>query len=162
MAKRYTIYDSNTQTVIATGRPWPTKDGISEPPGLEAGVKILEEIREDRPSYDEWTQKVERAAIVYTDTTATQGWNVVQLTAEEIADRTPAHYETEGGIKMGVEDKDQNAFSNLLTLLNESGAAEDSMIVIKDIYRNSHGMTVAQYRSAAVAYGLYCFTLFNS
>ena len=71
-------------------------------------------------------------------------------------------YETDGGIKMGVEDKDQNAFSNLLTLLNESGAAEASMIVIKDIYRNSHGMTVAQYRATAVAYGLYCFTLFNS
>lgn len=160
--KRYTIYDSNTQTVIATGRPWPTKDGTSQPPGLDAGVKILEEIIEDRPSYDEWTQKLEKAAIVYTDTTAIQGWDVVQLTAEEIANRTPAHYVTDGGIKMGVEDSDQNAFSNLLTLLNESGAAEDSMIVIKDIYRNSHGMTVAQYRATAVAYGLYCFTLFNS
>ena len=162
MANKFTIYDINTQTVIATGRPWPTKDESIMPPGLEDGVALLLEVREDRPDYDQWTQKLEKAAIVYTDTTATQGWTVVQLTDDEIEARTPAHYEATGGIKMGVEDKDQNAFSNLLTLLNESGAAEDSMIVIKDIYRASHGVTVAQYRAIAVAYGLHCFTLFNS
>ena len=88
MAKRYTTYDANTQTVIATGRPWPTADGVSQPPGLEPGVYILEEIKVANPPYDSATEKLGSYGEPVYDTvagTATRTREIIALTAEELA-----------------------------------------------------------------------------
>ena len=161
---RYTYYNTATQTVIATGRPWPTADGVSTPPELDADVAILEEVRADKPAFDQWTEKLEKDAIVYDAQagTATQGWSVVALTQAEIDARTPEHYETDGGIKMATDLQSQAAFSNMMTLLNEAGMADGDMVAIKDCFGVSHPLTVTQFRADAVAYGLWCYNAFHA
>ena len=159
----YTTYDSNTQTVIAERRPWPHVDGVTVPT-LPAGVFLLEEVTEARPTIDSMTHKHVEDAINYDtiNNTATRSWSSVALTAEEIAERTPEHYETSTGIKMATDLQSQAAFSNMMTLLNEAGMADTEMVMIKDCFGTSHGMTLADFRTHAVAYGLHCYTLFHS
>ena len=74
----------------------------------------------------------------------------------------PAHYETTTGIKMATDLQSQAAFSNMMTLLNEAGMADTDPVAIKDCFGVSHGMTVADFRTHAVAYGLHCYTQFHS
>jgi len=159
----YTTYDSNTQTVIAERRPWPHVDGVTVPT-LPAGVFLLEEITEARPTIDSMTHKLVEDAVNYDiiNGTATRSWSSVALTAEEITERTPAHYETSTGIKMATDLQSQAAFSNMMTLLNEAGMADTEMVMIKDCFGTSHGMTLAEFRTQAVAYGLHCYTIFHS
>ena len=159
----YTTYESNTQTVIAERRPWPHVDGVTVPT-LPAGVFLLEEITEAKPTIDSMTHKLVEDAVNYDiiNKTATRSWSSVALTAEEIAERTPAHYETSTGIKMATDLQSQAAFSNMMTLLNEAGMADTEMVMIKDCFGTSHGMTLAEFRTQAVAYGLHCYTIFHS
>jgi len=167
---RFTVYDTTTSAPLNDGRgrpmtnnKWGSADLDQMVPNLADNIKWLINTKQDRPDHDEWTEKVDKA-IVYdvANEEARTEFTVVALTQEEIDATTPAHYETTGGVKMGVEDRDQNAFANLLTLLNESGAPDTDMIAIKDIYGASHGMTLADFRTTVVAYGLYCYAQFQS
>jgi hypothetical protein len=164
MAKRYTVYNTDTNTVEATGRPYPVADGVSEPVGMPINLVLLEEIRVDRPAYDSATHKLVEDAIAYDTTakTATRSWSAVALTQAEIDERTPEHYETSTGIKMAIDVQSQAAFSNMMILLNEAGMADTDPVAIKDCFGVSHGMTVAEFRTQAVAYGLHCYTIFHS
>ena len=164
MANRYTVYNTETSTVEAKGRPWPTADGVSDPVGMPANLVLLLEVTEAKPTIDSMTHKLVEDAVNY-DTinkTATRSWSAVALTAEEITERTPAHYETSTGIKMATDLQSQAAFSNMMTLLNEAGMADTEMVMIKDCFGTSHGMTLADFRTHAVAYGLHCYTIFHS
>jgi hypothetical protein len=164
MANRYTVYNTDTSTAEATGRPWPTADGVSDPVGMPANLVLLLEVTEARPTIDSMTHKLVEDAINYDiiNGTATRSWSSVALSAEEIADRTPAHYETSTGIKMATDLQSQAAFSNMMTLLNEAGMADTEMVMIKDCFGASHGMTLADFRTHAVAFGLHCYSQFHS
>jgi hypothetical protein len=164
MANRYTVYNENTQTVIATGRPWPTKDENIQPPGMEDGVHLLLEVTEAKPTIDNMTHKLVEDAVTYDipNAQAIRSWSAVALTQAEIDERTPAHYETSTGIKMATDLQSQAAFSNMMTLLNEAGMADSEMVMIKDCFGASHAMTLADFRTQAVAYGLHCYTIFHS
>jgi len=74
----------------------------------------------------------------------------------------PEHYETTTGIKMATDLQSQAAFSNMMTLLNEAGMAADEMVMVKDCFGASHAMTLADFRTQAVAYGLHCYQAFHS
>ena len=163
MANRYTVYNTDTSTAEATGRPWPTADGVSEPVGMPANLVLLLEVTEARPTIDNMTHKLVEDAINYNTTakTATRSWSAVALTQAELDERTPAHVEI-NGIKMATDLQSQAAFSNMMTLLNEAGMADTEMVMIKDCFGASHAMTLADFRTQAVAYGLYCYTLFHS
>jgi hypothetical protein len=164
MAKRYTLYNTDTNTIEATGRPWPTADGVSEPVGMPINLVLLEEIKADRPAYDSAAEKLVENAIAYDTTakTATRSWSAVALTQAELDERIPEHYETSTGIKMAIDLQSQAAFSNMMILLNEAGMADTDPVAIKDCFGVSHGMTVAEFRTQAVAYGLHCYTIFHS
>ena len=160
---RYTYYNTATQTVIATGRPWPTKDGVSDPPELPADVVLLEEITAARPAYDSATEKLVENAIAY-DTvakTATRSWSVVALTQAEIDERTPAHVVI-NGIKWKTDEVSQAAFSSMTLLIDKAGMADTDNVQIKDALGATHTMTVAQFKSDCVTFGLHCYTLFHS
>jgi hypothetical protein len=164
MANRYTVYNTDTSTAEATGKPWPTADGVSDPVGMPANLILLLEVTEAKPTYDSMTHKLVKDAINY-DTinkTATTSWSVVALTQAEIDERTPEHYETAGGIKMATDLQSQAAFSNMMILLNEAGMADGDMVMIKDCFGASHAMTLADFRTQAVAYGLHCYQAFHS
>ena len=160
---RYTYYNTATQTVIATGRPWATADGVSEPPELPADVVLLEEIKAARPAYDSATEKLVENAISY-DTvakTATRSWSVVALTQAEIDERTPAHVVI-NGIKWKTDEVSQAAFSSMTLLIDKAGMPDTDMVMIKDALGQQHAMTVAQFKADAITYGLHCYTLFHS
>jgi len=159
--KRYTIYH-DTDGVIATGRPYPTDEG-AEIPGLDPAISLLEEVTEAKPTIDSMTHKLVEDAINY-DTinkTATRSWSSVALTAEEIAERTPAHVEI-NGIKWNSDEVSQAAFSSMTLLLDKAGMASDEMVMIKDCFGNSHAMTVSQYSADVLQYGMACYTNFHS
>lgn len=163
MANRYTVYNTDTSTVEATGRPWPTADGVSDPVGMPTNLVLLLEVTEAKPTIDGMTHKLVEDAINY-DTiakTATRSWSSVALTAEEIAERTPAHVEI-NGIKWRTDEASQAAFSSMTLLLDKAGMASDEMVMIKDCFGNSHAMTVAQYQADVLQYGLACYTNFHS
>ena len=163
--KTYTIYNTDTNLPEAEKKPHPCLDGVSDPAGMPSNLVLLEEIQTAKPQYDSMTQKVEAANVVYdtNNKTATFGWNIVDLTQGEIDGITPACFEyNSNGIKLGVADHDQAALGNLLLLVNESGMADADMLTVKDIYKNSFGVTVAEFKEMIVPYGLHCYTLFNS
>ena len=163
MANRYTVYNTDTSTAEATGRPWPTADGVSAPVGMPANLILLLEVTEARPTIDSMTHKLVEDAISYNtiDKTATRSWSSVALTQAEIDERTPAHVEIDG-IKMATDLQSQAAFSNMMTLLNEAGMADGDMVAIKDCFSVSHPLTVSQFRANAVSYGLHCYNEFHS
>ena len=73
----------------------------------------------------------------------------------------PANVEI-NGIKMATDLQSQAAFSNMMILLNEAGMAETEMVMIKDCFGASHAMTLAEFRTQAVVYGLSCYQAFHS
>jgi hypothetical protein len=160
---KWSVYQLSTQQVIASHKPWAVADG-SEIVGLDADYVYLLEITEAKPTYDSATHKLVKDAVNYDtiNNTATTSWSAVALSAEEIAERTPAHYETSTGIKMATDLQSQAAFSNMMTLLNEAGMADTEMVMIKDCFGASHGMTLAEFRTQAVAFGLHCYSQFHS
>jgi len=163
MANRYTVYNTDTSTAEATGRPWPTADGVSDPVGMPANLVLLLEVTEARPTIDSMTHKLVEDAINY-DTvakTATRSWSSVALTAEEIAERTPAHVEI-NGIKWKSDEVSQSAFSSMTLLIDKAGMADTEMVMIKDALGDTHAMTVAQYQADVLQYGMACYTQFHS
>ena len=110
-----TQFTTQIQTLAeATGRPWPTADGVSDPVGMPTNLVLLLEVTEAKPTIDSMTHKLVEDAINY-DTinkTATRSWSSVALTAEEIAERTPAHVEI-NGIKWRPTRHHQAAFSSM-------------------------------------------------
>ena len=158
---KYTIYHS-TDGVLATGKPYPTDEG-AEIPNLDPSLSLLLEVTEAKPTYDSATHKLVKDAINYNtvDNTATTSWSVVALTQQELDYFIPANVEI-NGIKMATDLQSQAAFSNMMTLLNEAGMADTEMVMIKDCFGASHAMTLADFRTQAVAYGLHCYTIFHS
>ena len=163
MAKRYTYYNTATNTVITTGRPWATADGVSTPPELDPDVAILLEVTEARPTYDSATHKLVEDAINYdtVNKTATRSWSVVALTQAEIDERTPAHVEI-SGIKYDTSEASQNAFTRMMTLVSNAGMALTDEVAVKDCLGVSHTLTVEQFNADMVQFGLYCYTQFRA
>ena len=159
----YTVYNTDTNTVEATGRPWPTADGVSEPVGMPINLVLLEEIKADRPAYDNSTHKLVENAIAYDTTakTATRSWSAVALTQAELDERIPAHVEI-NGIKWKTDEASQAAFSSMTLLLDKAGMADTDMVAIKDAHNVTQAMTVQQYQADAITYGLHCYTIFHS
>jgi len=159
---KYTTYNSTTQEVIVTGRPYPTADG-SRPPNLADDVHILEEVTEARPTYDSATHKLVKDAVNYDtiNNTATTSWSAVALTQAEIDERTPAHVEI-SGIKYDTSELSQNAFTRMMTLVSNAGMLDTDEVAVKDCLGVSHTMTVSAFNADMVQFGLHCYQAFHS
>ena len=84
----FTVYNSTSQEVIASGRPWPTNDPEVPPPGLPADVYLLLEQNGADPVYDPATEKLGGYGARVMDIvakTATQTREVLQLTPRRIS-----------------------------------------------------------------------------
>jgi len=159
---KYTTYNSTTQEVIVTGRPYPTADG-SRPPNLADDIHILEEVTEAKPTYDSATHKLVKDAVNYDtiNNSATTSWGVVALSAEELAERTPPHVEI-SGIKYDVSETSQNALTRMMTLVTQSGMLDTDEVAVKDCLGASHTMTVSAFKADLINFGLFCYTQFHS
>lgn len=159
---RWTIYRVSTSETVAKRKRWPVADG-SPIPGQDPDLVWLLESSSTAPDYDQWTQKLEPLEVIsIPENTINYGYQIVQLSQDEIDAITPPHYVADNGIKMDVSDDAQNAFSRMLNFINESSMADAETIIIKDIYGQRHGLTVGQLRPILVAYGLHCYGLFAS
>ena len=157
---RWSVYKVSTSEIVAKRKRWPTADGNAIP-GQDSDFVWLLETQETAPAYDQWTQKLETSETVDANAnTVTYGWTVTALTQQEIDDKTPDHYTTTGGIKLAVEESDQNAFARMNTLIDLAAMADTDNVTIKDVFGATHSVTVADYRSIMVAYGNHCYTLF--
>ena len=163
MVNKYTVYNTDTSTAEATGRPWPTADGVSDPVGMPANLVLLLEVREAKPTYDSATHKLVKDAVNYNtvDNTATTSWSVVALSAEEIAERIPAHVEI-SGIKYDTSEQSQNALTRMMTLVTQSGMLQTDNVVVKDCLGASHTMTVSAFKADLINFGLFCYSQFHS
>jgi len=158
---KYTIYHS-TDGVLATGKPYPADEG-AEIPNLDPELTLLLEVTEAKPTYDSATHKLVEDAINYNiiAKTATRSWSIVALSAEEIAERIPAHVEI-NGVKWKTDEASQAAFSSMTLLIDKAGMADDEMVAIKDAHNVTQPMTVAQFSADALIYGIHCYTIFHS
>jgi len=159
----YTIYNSNNQEVVAKDRPWPTADGVTVP-DMEEGIHILLQVTEAKPLHDPATQKLKRLPVSYdiiNKTATLKSWEVVDLTQEEIDAKTPAYFDI-GGIKYDVSEQAQNAFTRMQSLIDHAGMALTDEVSIKDVLGISHTITVEDFNSDMIQYGLHCYTLFHT
>ena len=132
--KKYTVYNSTTEEVIAASRPWPTADGITPPAGLPADVHLLEEIKAT-PPYDSATEKLGSYGAPVYDTnagTATRTREVVALTADELAaalreSKRETMRQNWAGLPANVRANYQPLFSAVQGFLDNN---EDSLAVI--------------------------------
>lgn len=159
---KWAVYKISTSEIIRKNADWPTADG-SEIPGLDNDLAMLLETKATPPAYDSATQKLEHSETVdVVENSVVYGWNAVALTQEEINARTPTSFTTSGGIKLAVEEQDQNAFARMNTLIDLAGMADTDSITIKDIDGISHEITVTEFKAIMVAYGNYCYSQFLS
>ena len=86
-------------------------------------------------------------------------WIVRDLTAQEILDRLPPHYETSTGIKLATGEHDQTAFTRMLALIDLTQMGPSEMVIIKDAAGEQHGVTVEQFKDLMKEYGAHCYSL---
>jgi len=159
---RWSIYDTSITEVIVRNKKWPVGDG-GEIVGLRDDLVMLLQVTEDSPEYDSATHKISKVETIDTDAnTITTSWDVIALTQEEIDARTPEHFVSSGGIKLAVGESDQNAFARMNTLIDLAGMAETDSVTIKDVFGNTHSLTVVEFQTEMVAYGNHCYALFLS
>ena len=135
MANKYTVYNTDTSTVEATGRPWPTADGVSDPVGMPANLVLLLEINGDDPAIDPATQRLGGYGERVYDTgagTATRTREVVALTADEIAaalreSKREAMRQNWAGLNANVRGNYQWLFDSVQTFLDNN---DDDLAVI--------------------------------
>ena len=156
----WSVYDVSQGQIIRRKVRWPVITG-TEIPQLDDNIVWLLESQESRPDFDVWTQKLELTeAVDVAGNSVARGWQVVELTQEEQDALLPPHYTSDSGIKLDVSETAQAKFANFLVLINEAQMPETDMVLIKDVYGNQHGLSVADLRPLLVAYGLYCYQIF--
>ena len=165
---RFCVYDTASSAPLKDGRGrdmrnvrWGSNDLTQMIPGLADSVRWLLEIKESKPTFDQWTEKLEKTTTFdVVNETVTEGWNVVALTAEEQDARLGDYFTTSGGIKLKTDEASQAAFTSLITLLNESGAPPEHQVTVKDVKGDAHTIDLATLRTDLVAYGTHCYTQF--
>jgi len=168
---RFTVYDANASAPLkdGSGKPmtavkWGSNDLTQMIPNLADNIKWLIEVKETQPSYDSLTQKIKRLPVNYdvaNETATIQSFEVVGLTQDEIDAKIPAHVDI-GGIKYDVSEQAQNAFTRMMSLIDHAGMAPTDEVAVKDVLGTSHAITVEDFSSDMIQYGLHCYTLFNA
>ena len=159
---RWAIWSISGNAIVGKNKRWPRADGEAVT-GADADLVYLLETKEARPTYDGWTQKLETTETVdVAANTVTYGWQIVALDQAEQDALIPPHYTTTNGVRLKTDEASQNAFANLLTLLNQSNTPDTDMVTVKDAVGQMHAMTFADFKSQIVAYGVHCYTEFLS
>ena len=94
-------------------------------------------------------------------TATMKSWEVVDLTQEEIDAKLPAHFDI-AGIKYDVSEQAQNAFTRMQSLIDHAGMETTDEVSVKDVLGVSHIITVENFNSDMIQYGLHCYGLFNA
>jgi len=165
---RFTVYSTTTNAPLldGNGRPminvkWGSKDTSQMISNLSPDIKWLINVTELRPSYDRWTERLEKTTTYDVgNETATEGWTVIALTQGEIDTNTPANFETSGGILIGTSQSAQYNFIHINSLIDLGNIQGPTGITIKDIYGDPHTLTVGDYKTMISDYADHCYSLF--
>lgn len=172
---RFTVYCTTANSPVLdgngkqmTGVVWGSNNLDQMISNLATDVKWLIEVREPRPSFDSLTQKLKRLPVDYdvaNETATMQSWEVVALTQEEIDAKLPAHYTTTtpvSGIKLSTSLESQNAFTRMVTLVNQAQLPDTDIVKVNDILGEAFELTVSDFNVTMVAYGQHCYELFHA
>lgn len=158
---------SLTRHVLVSPEGIPTAHANQEPgalPATKPGWRWLPIFIGEEPSFDASTHKLVSALTVNGDT-ATDGWRVVELSAEE--QKQLAFYNgvvagftvTPEGFTLRLEDVDRAAFAQMLALVKEAldlgMITDETPQLIADHTGTRHEVTTLRFRQIMVAYGLH-------
>lgn len=154
--------------LITTADPPQFVRWMDAPCNTKSGFAVVPRIITERPSYDAATETLTPLQTV-TLKAVTDGWTVTALPEADIKRRAyyaalEAGYTVPGlGIVLALQESDRNAFTALLTLINETVAAglqtESDTVTIADIEGTVHSVTIAQLRGILLGYGSHFSTL---
>lgn len=160
--KKWVLYNTQTKEAEKKNIDWPRPDYM-EVVGLDKKYRLLEYYIGPKPEITENERLVKnekahlsenRYVISYTKET-------IQKSAQEIfQDKIMAGYIVKPeGFVLGLEEKDQNAFTRLLTLLSVAGAPDSAPTQISDKEGKLWSVTVGRLKQILVQYGLYYQTI---
>jgi len=158
--------------LITTNDPPQFIRWMDAPTNCKLGYAIVPRIIEDRPeNLNPETEVLTRTKIVTIDS-VTEGWAITQLPVEEIKRNAyqatiDAGYTVPGlGITLAMQESDRNAFTGLLSLLNEAISMGlktiTDPVAIADITGASYTVTIGQFKQIMLGYGLYISELWAS
>lgn len=134
----------------------------------KAGFSVVPRIAQDRPEYDAATETLTPTQTVTLDA-VTEGWTITALPEDDVKHITyisalDAGYTVPGlGITLALQEHDRNAFTGLLTLVNEAVSAglqtESDLVTIANLNGAPHAVTIAQLRGIMLGYGNHLATL---
>ena len=129
--------------------------------------KFVDRKTEPRPKFDIKTQTLESNTKLV-DGVWTTSFTAVDLTEEQKqsikndsmkADALSNGFDTGLGFSLAVDEKDRNAFTQLMVLLRESGAPDVYEVTIFDKDKVPHKIKYGDLKPVLVQYGQYCMTL---
>jgi hypothetical protein len=144
---------------------------MDAPTNTKAGFAIVPRIIEERPEFDAATETLTPLRTV-TLAAVTEGWEIELLPAADV--RRLAYlaaindgYTVPGlGITLALQESDRNAFTGLLTMINEAVSAglkaETDTVTIADISGVAHSVTIAQLRGVMLGYGNHLSALWGA
>ena len=169
---RFTVYDTEANAPLSdgkgrkmTGLAWGSEDKSKMIEGLATNIKWLIEVKDPAPSFDSSTQKLKRLPVSYdvaNETATSNLYEVVELTQEEIDAKIPAHFTTSQGIKLDVSLESQNAFTRMMTLIEQAQMPAEQEVKVQDVLKETHTLTVGEFKTEMVSYGLHCYELFHA
>lgn len=134
-------------------------------------------VKKDKPDYDILTEYVQPKLVWFNDRVERQ-WEILPIPEKDLLDRASAeavkaakeaqaaklqilyadYQVVPEGFSLATKESDQNAFTRLLTLVNTSGAPDNSTMSIADSSGAMHVVTVGRLKEILVAYGLEIFS----
>ena len=169
---RFTVYNTETSAPLNDGKgkpmrgvAWGSVDKSQMISGLADNIKWLIEVSEPRPSFDPLTQKINRLPVSYdvaNETATLTSYEIIELTQDEIDAKIPAHFTTSQGIKLDVSLDSQNAFTRMMTLIEQAQMPAEQEVKVQDVLKETHTITVGELKTELVSYGLHCYELFHA
>lgn len=158
LTKKWVLYNTKTKEAEKKNIDWPRPDG-GEIIGLDPSYRYLEYYVGPKPELKEGEilVKNEKAHLSEDRYVISYTKEAIEKSAEEIfQDKIAAGYVVQPeGYTLALEEKDQNAFTRLLTLLNTAGAPNEMPTEITDKDGVIHSVTVGKLKQILVQYGLY-------
>lgn len=162
LTKKWVLYNTQTKEAEKKNIDWPRPDGM-EVVGLDKKYVLLEYSVGPKPEIKEGEHlvKSERAALNDNRYIISYTKEQIQLTPEEQFQKTISQgYTVEPeGFVLALEEKDQNAFTRLLTLLTVAGVSDSAPTQISDKDGRLWSVTVGRLKQILVQYGLYYQTI---
>jgi hypothetical protein len=165
LSKKYVLYNIATQKAERVKIDWPRPDG-GEIVGLDKNFTYLLYEEAEKPIFSSEEQLKKQIVIDLKQNKYSVNWEIIakEKSSEKIfQEKISAGFlvEPEGFI-LGLKTEDQNAFANLLTLMNLSGVGNDYLLSIADKNGDLVSVTFERFKQIIISYGIYYQNLWKN